>query len=195
MKLFMLLSLFFSSLFAEVDRSVSSFERTEKKLRVDQFDFSGEWPNLENIAIDGKRKKVVEMDLSGSYPLLKKISFEGGFGILDGLLTGEYPELSTVQFLCGSRKMTFDLTAQWKKDCEMTFVGGKEDITLLLPASVNLIIDTKVALKGKVYVEGLTKKGHGVLKKRYEKVSDHEVTLYIYVETSEGHIHLNVDPS
>lgn len=163
-------------------------------MRVDQFDFSGEWPNLGKIEIDGKRKKRVEIDLSGTYPLLQKISFEGGFGVLDGQLTGEYPELESVQFLCGARKISLDLTAKWKKNCEIVVVGTTEDITLLLPPTVNLVVDTKVALKGKVFVEGLTKANRSFLRKKYEKILDDAdaVTLHIHVETSDGNIFLRV---
>lgn len=197
MKIVLFFLLFFSPLLAEVDRNVRSFSKSEKKIKIDQFDFSGDWPNLENIDIDGQRKKRVEIDLSGNYPLLKQITFQGGFGILDGQLTGTYPLLESVQFLCGSRKITLDLTAQWQKNCEMKIIGSKEDITLVLPANVNLIVDTKVALKGRVFAEGLTKKGWGVLKKRYEKISEQSeiATLTLYVETTEGNIYLYIEPS
>lgn len=174
------------------DRTASSFDQ-RKKLRIDAFDFSGAWPNLENIAIDGKRKRRVEIDLTGKYPLLESISYEGGFGTLSADLTGEFPLLETVDFVCGASKMTFDLRSEWQRNCTINIGGRTEDITLLLPTDVGLVVNTKVGAAGKVIVEGLKKRGMGILKKKYDNglVETAEIVLQINVETSGGRIILS----
>src|SRR5687768_7027847 len=88
-----------------IDPSVSSFELRERKYRVDVFDFTGEYTLLENIDIDGRRKKRVEMFLTGAYPLLEKVNYEGSFGSVIGKLTGSFPKLAIVNFLCSSAAM------------------------------------------------------------------------------------------
>lgn len=184
----------FTPLFGEgVDRSVTSFEKREKK-HIDQFDFSGEWPNIENIDIDAKRKKRVEIDLTGTYPLLEKINFEGGFGLLRGEVTGHFPKLTLINFLCGASAMTLDFTAQWMQSCEINVRGSKENVTLILPKNVGLVVATKVGARGRVYAEGLKKKGFGLLSKSYENelAKTAEIILRINVETSEGNIIINI---
>jgi len=175
-----------------VDRSVSSFEQREKK-HVDRFDFSGEWPNMETIDIDARRKKRVEVDLTGSYPLLESINFEGGFGLLRGEITGDFPKLERVNFLCGSSAITLDLTSAWRQSCTITVRGLNEDVTLLLPADVGLVVQTKVGARGKVYMDGLKKKGFGIWKKNYRnpESKSSEIVLTINVETQDGNIIIN----
>jgi hypothetical protein len=174
----------------EMDRNVTSFERREKK-RIDLFDFSGDWPNMEDIDIDATRKKRVEVDLTGNYPLLERINFEGGFGLLRGQVTGNFPKLTLINFLCGSSAMTLDFTAKWIQSCEINIRGAREDVTLVLPSDVGLIVSTKVGPRGRVRVEeGLKKKGFGLLKKNYQNTlaSTAEIVLQINIETSEGDI-------
>lgn len=194
MKKFLLSILLCTSLLAnDVDRSVTSFERREKQ-RIDHFDFSGEWPNIEVIDIDATRKKRVEIDLTGHYPLLEKIHFEGGFGLLNGAITGQFPKLTTINFLCGSSAMTLDFRAKWTQSCEINVRGMKENINITLPAEVGLVVMTKVGARGHVYVEGLKKKGFGLLNKHYKNaLADRaEIVLYVNIEATDGNIFVHV---
>lgn len=81
----------------KIDPNMSHYEmRQKKQYRVDQFNFSEVYPQLENIDIDGRRLKEVVLDLSGEFPILKSVNFEGSFGNLSGKLTGSFPLLKTV---------------------------------------------------------------------------------------------------
>lgn len=176
-----------------IDHSSSSFEM-RKKMRVDVFDFSGAFPQLENIDIDARRKKRVEFYMTGDYPKLKKVNYEGSFGNLSGELTGHFPLLSQINFLCGSCTMDLDLTAPWEHSCEITITGMREDIHLKLPKDVGLIISTKTGVKGKVFPsEELKKKGWlGVWNKTFRNAlaDQHPIVLTLYIETTDGKIFL-----
>lgn len=164
-------------------------------MRVDVFDFSGGYPNLENIDIDAKRKKRVELTLTGDYPILETINYDGSFGLLTGKLTGNFPKLKLVNFLCTSCAINLDLTSEWKQSCEIKVKGAKENVILKLPESVGLIVHTKTGARGKVIPkEGLKKKGWiGVFNKTYSNplAETSEVVLTITIETSDGNIILN----
>ncbi|MCC5832523.1 MAG: hypothetical protein JJU12_05720 [Chlamydiales bacterium] len=198
MQFFLLLSLLFtSSLFAlpPIDRSASTFQMRKVNQRVDRFDFSGAFPNLENIDIDARKNKCVEFDLSGEYPLLTSVNYEGSFGSLKGALTGKYPILSTVNILCTSCAMQLDLTGEWERSCRITIRGVKEDIALTLPEGIGLIIHTKTSPSGKVIAkEGLKKKGWlKILKKTYHNAlaETAPIVLTLDIETTDGKIILN----
>lgn len=174
-----------------VDKGASSFEM-RKKMRVDVFDFSGGYPNLENIDIDAKRKKRVEFTLTGEYPILETIQYDGSFGILTGKLTGNFPKLRSVNFLCGSCAINLDLSSDWKQSCEINVRGAKENVILKLPKSVGLIVHTKTGVNGKVIpAEGFKKQGwFGVLNKTYHNplVETAEIVLTLNIETTDGNI-------
>lgn len=184
-----------SSLFAiryEGDRQASSYELRKQNRRIDTFDFTGEYPFLENIDIDARRNKKVELVLTGEYPILETINYEGTFGALKGKLTGNFPNLSLVNFLCTSCAMDLDLSAGWQRSCEINIVGMKEDIILNLPQDVGIQIKTKTGARGKVIAaEGLKKEGwFGILKKTYKNAlfDTSDVVLIINVETTDGRI-------
>ncbi len=188
------LLIFSPSLFAlRIDPSSSTYESKEKKFRIDTFDFSGEYPNLENIDIDGRRKKRVEMDLSGEYPLLEKINYEGSFGNLIGKLTGSFPKLALVNFLCSSATMQLDLDGEWKQDCEVNIRGSTGNIELILPKDVGVIVHTKTDALGKVLNSCLKKKGWGFLEKTYvnDLYSTAPVKLTINIEVTKAKIFIN----
>ncbi|MCH9627355.1 MAG: hypothetical protein S4CHLAM2_09930 [Chlamydiales bacterium] len=191
-----LLLLLASPLWAlSADRTAKSFQNRKQTRRVDTFDFSGEFPHLENIDIDACRKKCVEFNLSGVYPLLTSINYEGRFGSLTGDLTGDYPELTLVNLLCTSCAMQLDLTGNWQKSCQLNIRGEKEDIALKLPENVGLIIHTKTFATGKVIAkEGLKKQGwFHILKKTYqnELAETAPIVLTLEIETTDGNIILN----
>lgn len=176
-----------------IDPSSSSFELREKK-RVDLFDFSGPFPQLENIDIDARRKKRVEMLLTGDYPLLQSVNYEGGFGSLMGKLTGHFPQLGLINVACHSAAMHLDLQGDWERDCEINIRGTTSEIVLKLPQDVSLVVNTRKSPTGKILCsEELSKKGWwGWLKKTYTKeVPDSEVTLTLNIEVTKGQIVLN----
>lgn len=185
------------ALFAEsIDHNASSFSQRERpRERVDTYDFSGIFPNLENIDIDAKRKKRVEFDLSGEYPLLTSVNYEGSFGHLNGKLTGQYPALTLVNLFCTNCAMQLDLSGAWQRSCEINIIGQKEDVMLTLPEGVGLIIHTKTAPSGKVVAkEGLKKQGvFHIWKKTYQNdlAETADIVLTLYVETTAGKIFLN----
>lgn len=196
MKYFLYLFLLASPLFAEhIDRQASSYQLRKINQRVDKFDFSGDFPNLENIDIDARRKKRVEFNLSGDYPLLTSVNYEGTFGYLKGDLTGNYPLLTQVNLLCTSCAMQLDLTGEWKQSCQINIRGQKEDIVVKLPDTVGLIIHTKVSVNGKVIPkEGLKKQGwYHVLNKTYKNAlaETAPIVLTLYIEATDGRIVLN----
>ncbi len=196
MKVLFLLLLLSTAVFAEnysADPSCRSFEMKErKKHRVDTFDFEGEYPDLENIDIDGRRKKNVEFYLTGEYPKLEKVNYEGAFGILEGHLTGTFPKLSKINFLCSSCAMKLDFRGEWAQSCAITITGAKEDISILLPKEVGLVIHTKTSAKGRVIpCEELKKKNKlGILNKNFENelASTASIVLTINIEVTEGSI-------
>lgn len=191
---------------APIDPSTAKFEVKEReKFRVDVFDFSGEYPQLENIDIDARRKKRVEMLLTGDYPILEKINYEGSFGSLIGKLTGSFANLTTVNFLCSSSAMQLDLTGNWQKDCEINIQGSTGNIVITLPKNVGLTVHTKTGPTGKVINNlELTKKGWGWMQKTYiNDISNFEkdpenkesetdpVQIVINIEVTKAKIHLN----
>lgn len=178
------------------DRSARGYESGQpKKHRVDVFDFDGQYPELEHINIDAKRKKNVEFHLTGTYPELEMVNYEGSFGTLSGKLTGDFPKLAIVNFLCTNCAMQLDLGTTWKRTCEINIRGADQDIVLTLPKDVGLEIRTKVAIKGKVIpCEGLKKKEKlGMLKKTYfnDLAETADVVLIIHIELADGRIILN----
>ena len=185
-----------SSLFAETiapDPSSSSFEvKQSGKFRVDTFDFSGVYPQLENIDVDGRRKKNVEFHLTGEYPLLESVNYKGTFGSLSGELTGNFPLLSLINFMCTSCAMRFDLNADWQRSCEINITGGTENIVLKLPKNVGLVIHTTTAARGKVIpCKGLKKKSWlGIFKKTYENelVESSPIIITLNIALSDGSI-------
>ncbi|MFC2049261.1 hypothetical protein ACFLR2_01135 [Chlamydiota bacterium] len=199
LRLFLILALLTSPLFAarfSADTSARSFESKEpRKQRVDVYDFDGEYPELENISINAKRKKNVELHLTGDYPVLELVNYEGSFGVLSGELTGKFPQLACVNFLCSSCAMNLDLSADWSRSCEINIRGADGDVELTLPKDVGLEIHTKVALKGKVLpCEGLKKKERlGILNKTYvnDLVETSPIVLKINIEVADGRIILN----
>lgn len=178
-----------------IDSSAHSFSMRQQNKRVDRFDFSGEFPNLEDIDIDARKKKCVEFDLSGDFPLLTSVNFEGGFGELKGNLTGNYPCLTLVNLLCSSCAMKLDLRGKWEKSCQINIRGLKEDVTIVLPEDVGLVINTKISPSGKVCPkEGLKKQGwFSILNKTYknELARTAEIVLTLDIEISDGKIILN----
>jgi hypothetical protein len=184
-----------SLLAVPIDRSTGSYRLRQVNKRVDRFDFSGEFLNLENIDIDARKKKCVEVDLSGEYPLLTSINYEGSFGHLKGDLTGSFPCLASINILCTSCRMNLDLNSSWKGNCQINIRGQKEDIVLKLPEGVGLIIHTKTSPSGKVIAkDGLKKRGwFKIWKKTYrnELVETVPIVLTFDIETTDGNIILN----
>lgn len=184
-----------SSLLAlKVDPSSSVYELKERKFRVDVFDFSGEYPHLENIDIDARRKKRVEMLLTGEYPLLESINYEGTFGSMIGKFTGSFPKLTLANFVSSSASMQFDLTGEWKQSCEINIRGTTGQILVILPKDVNVTVNTKTGALGKVINNTLIKKGWGVLSKTFvnKQVPDESAThLVVNIETEKGKITLD----
>lgn len=178
----------------KIDSSASSFTTRQEKKRVDVYDFSGAFHQLENIDIDAKRKKRVELYLTGEYPNLETVIYEGSFGSLKGELTGHFPKLTSVDILCTSCAMNFDLIGKWEKSCEINIRGMKEDIYLTLPKDIGIIVRTHVGARGRVFAGDLKKKGWlGVLNKTYRNplAETADIVLTINVETSDGNIYLN----
>lgn len=178
----------------KIDPSTSSYEVREHKYRVDVFDFSGDYPKLENIDIDGKRKKRVEMLLTGDYPILERINYEGTFGSLIGKLTGSFPKLSAVNFLCSSAAMQLDLSGKWEHNCEVNICGTTGNIVVHLPKDIGVIVHTKTGTTGKVVNNVFRKKGWGWLNKAYvnEHFGDESVPqLVINIEVTKAKIILN----
>lgn len=181
-----------SSVFA-FDPSISTFKERKQTQRIDRYDFSGVFSNLENIDIDARRKKRVEFDLTGEYPLLETLNYEGGFGHLDAKLTGAFPILQVVNFLCTNCAMEFDLGGKWEQSCEINIRGLKEDVVITLPSDVGLVIHTKTSTRGKVIAsDQLKKKGWiGFWNKTFIHNPEAEVVLTLNVETSNGRIFFN----
>jgi hypothetical protein len=180
----------------EINRSARSFEMVQpKKERVDVFDFSGEFEQLEEIDIDARKRKNVEFYLTGDYPLLESVHYTGSFGIFSGELTGNFPKLSLINFLCTSCAMNFDLCAEWQSSCEINIVGKDENIIVKLPNEVGLVVYTKTSLKGKVVVsEELKRQGrYSLRQKKFQNAiaETAPVVLTINIETNDGHIILN----
>ncbi len=175
------------------DPSISTFKERKQTQRIDRYDFSGVFSNLENIDIDARRKKRVEFDLTGEYPLLETLNYEGGFGHLDAKLTGAFPILQVVNFLCTNCAMEFDLGGKWEQSCEINIRGLKEDVVITLPSDVGLVIHTKTSTRGKVIAsDQLKKKGWiGFWNKTFIHNPEAEVVLTLNVETSNGRIFFN----
>jgi hypothetical protein len=190
--LFVVLFLFSSGLWAtKVDPETTSFSHhEEKRYRVDTFDFSGEYPQLENIDIDARRKKRVELNLTGEYPLLEKINYEGSFGSLAGRLTGKFSSLSSVTISCSSAAMQLDFSGKWEKNCEITIRGSTGDILLVLPKDIGVLVKTKTSPTGKVQNLSLSKKGWGWMNKTF--VNEHyavsPILLTINIEATKANV-------
>lgn len=177
----------------KIDSGTSSYVEQPKKFRVDTYDFSGEYPNLETIDINARKKKHVELDLSGEYPKLESIEYEGSFGLFNGKLTGDFPNLKTATFMMTSALMHFDLTGEWKRSCDITINGAKRDITLYLPKDIGVCVTTSTGVRGGVHAKGFTKKGWlPFTKKEYqnELAESSDIVLTIHVTSTDGHIYL-----
>lgn len=165
-----------------------------RKTRVDVFDFSGSYPELEKIVINARRKKHVEFFLSGEYPLLERVVYEGSFGVLNGKLTGKFPRLSEVIFSCTNCAMEFNLNGTWERSCDIQIRGADQDIILELPKDLGLIVHTKTAVKGKVYPNEQLRKVNrfGYLNKTFanELAQTAPIVLTIHIEGGEGRIFL-----
>lgn len=186
----------FHQLYAEkIDPSTNSFEVREHKYKVDVFDFAGDYPNLENIDIDARRKKRVEMVLTGNYPLLEKINYEGSFGSLIGKLTGSFPALSAVNFMCSSAAMQLDLCGEWQKNCEILIRGSTGNIVVTLPKDIGVAVYTKTGTTGKVVNNnGFRKKGWGWMNKTYVNElygNEEAIQLTVVIEVTKAKIILN----
>lgn len=173
-----------------VDKSITSFGMKQKP-RIDLFDFSGEYVNLQDIDIDGKRLKEVEMLLTGTYPVLKSISFDGGLGSVDANLTGEFPVLEKINFVCNAAALKLDLTGQWKQDCSINIDSLCGEVNLILPKDVGVVVYSKNGLwrlhKGELKKKGWLKNKH-YFNELYEKAP---ITLHINIVAKEGHVTLN----
>lgn len=150
--LFFVSSFFGTSLHAlRIDPNASSFAQREKK-KVEVYDFTGDYPKLEDVDIDARKKINVELLLSGNYPLLKKINFEGGFGAVSGAITGTFPLLETVDIVCTDSLLSLNLDAKWEKECTIN-IAGTGDIVLNLPKDIGLLVTIKTATPfEKIYV-------------------------------------------
>ncbi len=191
MKYLLILFLCAPLLAVKIDPTVSSFEQREHKQRIDVYDFKGEYPDLEKIDIDGRRKKNVEIYLSGNYPLLKKITYDGGFGVLIGELTGDYPELRTVDIKCGDANMELDLRGKWHQSCTINIAGLKENISIDLPTDVGVIVNTKTKLRGKVISNQMKKQGRlQIFNKTFHNdlVQTAPVVVTLNVDLTDGRI-------
>lgn len=189
-----LLSFFFlfSSLYAEpIDSSLKSFALKEtKKFRVDTFDFSGDYPDLENIEIDAKRKKCVELLLPGSYPQLEKIDYEGTFGSLEGKLTGSFPKLYEINILTLCAAMQLDFSGKWEQSCTINLRGSRENIVLSLPQQVGVILNVKTRTGKVITNQRVKKQGWGVFNRVYtnEESVDAPILLTVNVELDSGQL-------
>lgn len=178
---------------APIDPSVSSFSSKETvKVKVDTFDFAGEYPDLKKIEIDAKHKMRVEMLLTGIYPALRTVQYDGTFGDLNGKFTGAFPLLEKVGILCGSTTMHLDFTGQWYKSCDILITAAIADLTIKLPKDVGVHVDTKTTIKSKVLLKNseLKKLGGGWLNKSYvnEAGRTHPISLNFTVHLQEGSI-------
>ncbi len=171
----------------QINRNSSSYEM-RKKTRIDHFDFSGEFQNLDRIDIDGRRLKDVKIDLTGVYPLLESITFESSFGELEGRLTGHFLTLKEINFLCGSTAVKLDCSGGFDQPCTVHLLS-KGDIYLKLPQNVSVVAYTKT-VTGRVKTP-LKKKGWGILNKTFvnslydESLPPH---LTLHIETNAGTI-------
>lgn len=175
----------------QIDQNVTSFELRQNK-RVDVFDFTGEYTNLENIDIDGRRLREVEMLLVGEYPLLTSINYDGGLGAIKGELTGRFPLLEEINFSCRAASLALDLAGIWERNCEINLSSHSAQIILNLPKDIGVIVHTRTNL-GKVIKGSLKKKGWGLLNKTYvnELYQEAPITLVINIENKDGRIILN----
>lgn len=175
----------------QMDSNMRSFEQREKKYRVDVYDFIGDYPHLEHIDIDARRKKNVELNLTGSYPVLERILYEGSFGTLRGKMTVCFPVLKQIDLLCGNTAMELDLRAAWKQSCDVHCTGAKERIILQLPKEVGVIAYVDTRLGAKVTPGPLKKQGWWRLTHRMYKnelADTAPVVLTFHIESTEAPI-------
>lgn len=209
MKLFLLLLLFSTPLLAEkINPDSKSYVTIQKERRVETYDFSGDFPELEEINIDAKRKMRVEMVLNGNYPSLKDFLYVGSFGTFEGVVTGHFSKIKEMTFACGSSSVCLDFNGTWDKDCVINVHNNYGDVTLKLPQNVALTVSTKVGPTGKIVSndKSLLKKkslnwmhksfcnldGHPYLFPNEKKPPNSElVHLHFNIEVKEGVITLN----
>ncbi|WP_213318705.1 hypothetical protein [Chlamydiifrater volucris] len=135
-----------------VFRNSQNFSYGEEELYVERFDFSGKYPDLQDIDIDARRNKRVFLDCSGQFPLLKTISYEGTFGVLNGNFTGNYEALDYLSIRCTSCKINLSFEGLWKKDAVVNIRNRSEPICLRLPKTVGVIVQTRTSFGGKVNI-------------------------------------------
>lgn len=185
---FMFLSLFlFPITQGEITQNTQSFEYVEKK-QVDRFNFSGNYPQLENIDIDATRKYRVEMLLDGNYPILSDIRYKGSIGELKVKMTGTFHKLTSAEYFLGSTQAKIDLRGSYKKPCTIHLTSSKGDVTVTLPKDTGYTVTVHQGPTGRVRTE-LKQKGYGWLERHYENAIV-EKTLTIEIETKEGTITL-----
>ncbi len=192
MKHFLILLFACSPLLAEkVDASSKVFEQRERRHRVDVYDFDGDYPDLERVDIDGKRKKNVEIYLTGNYPQLRKFIYDGGFGTFDGDLTGDYPKLTQVDIACGSANMNIDLRGTWHKNCTLNISGEKEQISITLPEGVGIVVNSSAQGHGKVIAPKLQKQGRFKIRNKTfhnDLVLEAPIVLTLNISTNGGQV-------
>lgn len=192
--LLLFLCLFTGYNLSAYDKNMKNFEE-QSEFYTEQMDFSGEFPLLEKITIDAKRKKRVYLDLSGSYPLLKHLSYEGTFGILNGVVSGDFPMTETISFLTSSCAISLDFRGRWTKSIVVTIKNFEEDIHLIVPEDVGVGIKTVTSFKGKVIADKGLKQLRGKWRKKFfvnNLYSQDAVNVVFNVETSgKGNIILN----
>ncbi|WP_174165546.1 hypothetical protein [Chlamydia serpentis] len=174
--------------------SVPHWLSEEESFYTHRFDFSKNYPDMENIEIQAQRKKRVEFNMTGEFPRLETVDYVGSFGHLRAKFRGHYSVLSCLNFSCGACKMDMDFRGNWRKSGTITICNQQEPITLKLPQDVGVIVHTKISLKGKVCILGnLVKQGWGVWNKTYHNdlVGVSEVTLVFNVASGGGTITLS----
>lgn len=200
MKFFILLVVCASSLFAEkIDPQAKSYVTIQKERRVDTFDFSGTYPELEEINIDAKKKMRVEMVLNGSYPVLKDFLYVGCFGTFDGIVTGHFHAIKEMTFACGSSSCSLDFTGTWDQDCTINIKNNYGDVAIKLPENVAITLETKVGPAGKIICHNeslLKKKTLNWMRKSFCNLSGHP---YLFPNEKNPpnpdlvHLHFNID--
>lgn len=149
------------------DPNMQSFEIKEKRY-VDLFDFPGEYPHLEKIDIDGRRKYRAELLLSGSYPKLESVHYCANIGELTAELKGDFPLLEKIAMTVGTVEMTLDVTGHIEKECDIEIKSRSGNITLIIPKGVGVTLHSNLGPKGKISLpKSFKKQGFGWFEKDY----------------------------
>lgn len=197
MQIFTLFLLLFAAILRAdpVPDSPSFVLREARKMRVDTYDFPLNYTQLEKIEIDGRRKKEVELFLTGSFPQLRQVLYEGTFGNLVGKFTGDFPAVDKVSLLTICAHMALDFRGKFTQSCEITVRGSTEDIALILPQDVGVVVHTKTR-------EGLTRLQNSSLKRKgfwtpFNKIFENPlaescpIVVTFRIETTSGSISLS----